>query len=478
MLWKPLLESRRIVLTFGVALLFFWCEPAFSQTEVSQPAQSSSCCGPVNPSEFSAKWDFFTNFGQYMPRMNCLRTEAGSPDWFWVISLIVLNVIVVTGYARIFIFWMRCYYVEEKRDRNKKLRDLAYLFALCATCGYGLATIIFFWPVYRMQAIFLVGLAYITWRFALNLEPFRASFAAGRLQRQLNEMLQSENSDLEDRQRELTETNQLLEQTHRELKVTNQSLDEFVYAASHDLKSPLRAIDSLSQFIVEDVGDGLSEQSQDDLQQLRRRVGKMEGLLDGLLEYARSRKADFPTGEVNLSGLVQECIDVLDVPDGFSVKNSIFDISLIAPRPPLEQVVRNLIDNGIKHHDQDSGVISITAEQDAGFVKICVSDDGPGIPPEYLDRIFEMFSKFKKSNEVDSNGIGLSVVKRIVEVHGGSISVKSVLGEGTTFLFTWPSSVVSQQNSKTDQTPLKAPQPRIPHLNQRISSYCDATTSN
>ena len=479
MFWMPSRASRRIVLTIGVAILFSWCEPVLSQAEVSEPAQITSCCGPANPSEFSANWDFFTNFGQYMPRMNCLRTEAGSPDWFWVISLIVLNVIVVTGYVRIFIFWLRCYYDEEKRDRDRKMLDLAYIFALCATCGYGLATIIFFWPVYRLQALLLVGLAFITWRFASNLEPFRASFAARRLQRELNEVLQRENSELEDRQRELTEANQLLEQTHRELKVTNQSLDEFVYAASHDLKSPLRAIDSLSQFIVEDVGDGLSEQSHDDLQQLRRRVGKMESLLDGLLEYARSRKADFPVGELKLSDLVQECIDVLDVPDGFSVKNSVFDVVLTAPKPPLQQVVRNLIDNGIKHHDQSTGVISITATKDAGFVEICVSDDGPGIPSEYQSRIFEMFSKFKKSSEVDSNGIGLSVVKRIVEVHGGSILVESVLGEGTTFRFTWPSSAASQQSVKTTTTPSAKLHPRMPYVStQGNQSSCDATLSN
>ena len=479
MLWKPLRASHRTALTLGVALSLLSCETVFSQTEVSQPPQANSCCGPANPSELSAQWDFFTNFGQYMPRMNCLRTEAGSPDWFWVISLIVLNVIVVTGYARIFIFWLRCYYDEEKRDRDKQLLDLAYIFALCATCGYGLATIIFFWPVYRMQALFLVGLAFMTWRFALNLEPFRASFAARRLQRQLNEILHQENSGLEERQRELTAANQLLEQTHRELKVTNQSLDEFVYAASHDLKSPLRAIDSLSQFIVEDVGDELPAQSHDDLQQLRSRVGKMEALLDGLLEYARSRKADFPTGEVNLSDLVQECIDVLDVPDGFSVKNSVVDIKLIAPKPPLQQVVRNLIDNGIKHHDQTTGVICVTAKQDAGLVEICISDDGPGIPQEYQSRIFKMFSKFKKNNQVDSNGIGLSIVKRIVEVHGGSISVESALGEGTTFRFTWPSTIASQKNSNTDHAPSKIPVARIPHFStHRNSAANDATIPN
>ena len=479
MFWKPLRASRRIVSTLSVALLFIWCEPVFAQTEVSQPAQISSCCGPANPSELSAQWDFFTNFGQYMPRMNCLRTEAGGPDWFWVISLIVLNVIVVTGYARIFIFWLRCYYDEEKRDRDKKLLDLAYIFALCATCGYGLATIIFFWPVYRMQAILLVGLAVITWRFAANLEPFRASFAARRLQRQLNEMLQHENSELEDRQRELTAANDLLEQTHRELKVTNQSLDEFVYAASHDLKSPLRAIDCLSQFIEEDVGDELPEASRDDLLQLRRRVGKMEGLLDGLLEYARSRKSDFPTNEVNLSDLVQDCIDVLDVPKEFSVKNSVLNIGLTAPKPPLQQVIRNLIDNGIKHHDRATGEICVTAKQDANFVEVCVSDDGPGIPPKFQSSIFKMFSKFKKSKEIDSNGIGLSIVKRIVEVHGGSISVESVVDEGTTFRFSWPLSVSSEQNLDVAHAPAETPLAKIPYISSTShSSSCDVPTPN
>ena len=277
----------------------------------------------------------------------------------------------------------------------------------------------------------------------------------------------------------MTEANQLLELTHRELKVSNQSLDEFVYAASHDLKSPLRAIDSLSQFIMEDVGEDLPEDSRKDLQQLRSRVGKMEGLLDGLLEYARSRKADFPTGEVILSDSVQECIDVLDVPDGFTVENSVLDVSLIAPKPPLEQVIRNLIDNAIKHHHEATGIISITANKDADFVEICVSDDGPGIPEKYQTRIFEMFAKYKKSNEVDSHGIGLSVVKRIVEVHGGSISVESVLGEGTTFRFTWPLSATNQQSLTNTMSPSAKTHPRMPFFNTQGSlPSCDATTLN
>lgn len=466
--------SRQLVWTIGTTLVFLFCKPVCGFAE-----ESLSCFPPANSSEFAAKWDFFTNFGQYMPRMNCLRTTAGSPDWFWGISLIVLNVIVVTACVRIFIFWLRCYYVEEARDRDEKLLDLAYIFGFCATCGYGFAIVTFFWPVYRMQAMFLVGLAIISWRFALNLEPFRASFASRRLQRELNEVLQRDNHELEREQLELARANGQFARTSEELKISNQSLDEFVYAASHDLKSPLRAIDSLSQFIIEDTGDGLSEQSNTDLQELRRRVQKMEGLLDGLLEYSRSRKATFPMEEIKLSSLVQECIDVLDVPDRFSVENSVVDINLIAPSPPLEQVIRNLIDNGVKHHDKPAGKLSVSARQDAEYVEVTVSDDGPGIPPQYQGRIFEMFTKYKKSDTMDSNGIGLSIVKRIVEVHGGTILVESILGEGTTFRFTWPSTVTDWEQRKSSNRVSPKLQPRGVYAKTPDGIQpCDATVAH
>ncbi len=126
---------------------------------------------------------FFTNDGNYMSRIHCLSTEAGTPDWPWIIGLIALNLIIITGYLKIFFFWRRSYLAEAPADRNGKMMDLAYIFLWCAVCGYGMATVIFFWPAYRLLAIFLAVLAFFTWRFVLNLGELGVSLAAVRLKR-------------------------------------------------------------------------------------------------------------------------------------------------------------------------------------------------------------------------------------------------------------------------------------------------------
>ena len=186
----------------------------------------------------------------------------------------------------------------------------------------------------------LFGLAYFSWRFALNLEPFRASLTSRRLQREVNEGLQRENDLLVQRQAELAALNTKNEQTTKELRLVNQNLDEFVYAASHDLKAPLRAIDNLSQFIMDDAKDDLSQQATQDLAELQGRVLRMERLLDGLLEYSRSQNSEFAPEEMDVAEVVQDAVGVLDVPKNFNVDVAIADIRIHSQRPPFEQVVR------------------------------------------------------------------------------------------------------------------------------------------
>ena len=434
------MNTSRVMVTilFSAALPLVAADYSFSEE-----AAVECCAAPADPDSLSAKYDFFTNFGQYMARKNCLRTAEGGSDWTWVIALIVLNVVVVAAYVRIFLFWRRCYLDEQPQDRDVKLMELAWIFALCAICGYALATVIFFWPVYRLQAFFLTALAVISWRFALNLEPIRASLSSRRLQRELNEVLQRENVSLIDRQNELAALNGTLEHTTKELRDVNKNLDEFVYAASHDLKAPLRAIDNLSQFIIEDTKDELPDQARTDLLELRGRVLRMERLLDGLLVYSRSQSAEFPAESMNLRGVVQNAIDVLDIPEAFQIKNLVSGVQLKTQRPPFEQVIRNLIDNAIKHHDRSEGLVTISGKQLEGFVQIEIKDDGPGIPAEYHERIFEMFATIRRRDVLDSNGMGLSMVKRTIEKQGGEIEVESEVGQGTLFRFNWPTQPVA-----------------------------------
>lgn len=141
--------------------------------------------------------DYFTGGGAYMPRTHCLVNERGETDWVWVVILLALTTTVVIAYLRIFRFWMRCYFIEDKRDRNPKLFDLATIFLLCATCGYAMSIVMFFWPGYRLLAIFLLALNFFSWRFCMSLGRFSQVFMAGRLERELREEVESRASQLE-----------------------------------------------------------------------------------------------------------------------------------------------------------------------------------------------------------------------------------------------------------------------------------------
>jgi len=149
------------------------------------------------PSSFQGNWDFLSNYGNYMPRVHCLSTAEGKPDWPWIIGLIVLTAGVVISYLRIFVFWIKTYKSEAPADRNKKLLDLAYIFLWCSICGYALSILIFFWPAYRLLAMCLAVLNFFSWRFMTNVDDFKLALSAKRLQRMLMESVERRNSELQ-----------------------------------------------------------------------------------------------------------------------------------------------------------------------------------------------------------------------------------------------------------------------------------------
>jgi PAS domain S-box-containing protein len=149
------------------------------------------------PAPWWQSHDFFSNYGNYMPRIHCLRAANGGPDWPWIIAIVVPTLAVIIGYIRIFHFWRRAYLAEAVGDRNKKLMDLANIFLWCAFCGYVLSLLMFVWPAYRLGAVATVILAIWTWRFAFNLDAFKVSLSARRLERELAAALRERNTELE-----------------------------------------------------------------------------------------------------------------------------------------------------------------------------------------------------------------------------------------------------------------------------------------
>ncbi|MCB1004166.1 MAG: HAMP domain-containing histidine kinase, partial [Acidimicrobiales bacterium] len=225
----------------------------------------------------------------------------------------------------------------------------------------------------------------------------------------------------------------------RELERSNQELGQFAHVASHDLKSPLRDIAHLAEWIDEDLEDA-PESVRDDLRTLRQRTQRMDRLLTDLLAYARAGRRPGRVVEFVVCEAIEAAIELVPLPPGFSVETEgELDARLRTPRTPLETVLRNLVANAVKHHDRDAGTIAIRVDPaGADRLRFTVCDDGPGIPQQYHDKLFEMFETLRPRDEVEGSGVGLALCRRLVEAMGGTIGVESGDSRGSTFAFTWP----------------------------------------
>jgi signal transduction histidine kinase len=242
--------------------------------------------------------------------------------------------------------------------------------------------------------------------------------------------------------RALNETLELrVEERTQELNRSNQELDQFAYVASHDLKAPLRAIDHLATWIDEDAGHLLPPRSREHLAKMRGRIQRMEGLLDDLLTYSRAGRQRGEVRAVDTRNLVARVVEMIGPPDRFRIVVEEPMPTLVTLHVPLETVLRNLLGNAIKHHDKESGTIVVRARDLGEMVEFTVQDDGPGIEPNYHERIFQMFQTLRPRDQMEGSGIGLAVVKKIVENAGGKVWVRSSPGAGATFGFTWPKNV-------------------------------------
>jgi PAS domain S-box-containing protein len=240
------------------------------------------------------------------------------------------------------------------------------------------------------------------------------------------------------RAEELSTTNLVLARTTALLERRNSELDQFAYVTSHDLKAPLRAISNLADWISEDLAGQIPEENQRQLALLRSRAQRMEALINGLLEYSRVGRRERQLTQVNVGQLLHGVIDSLAPPTGFQVIVAEDMPTVYTHQTALSQVFANLINNAIKHHHQEHGTVRVSWQHQGGAIEFAVADDGPGIASQYHDKIFTIFQTLKARDDFESTGIGLSVVKKIVEAENGRIWLTSEVGQGTTFYFTWP----------------------------------------
>lgn len=224
-----------------------------------------------------------------------------------------------------------------------------------------------------------------------------------------------------------------------ELEHVNAELDQFAYVASHDLKAPMRAIDSLAGFLQEDLGDAVDASSRRHLDMLQGRVRRLSRLLDALLEYSRAGRHRTPPETVDLRELVEASAELV-MPQGGRIEyRGDFGTATVS-RTPLEQVVRNVVDNAFKHNDDAHGAVTIDCGVEDGMVRIVIADNGPGIDPQYHDKIFGMFQTLRPRDEVEGSGMGLAILKKLADNYGGTIDVDSNPAEarGARFIIRWP----------------------------------------
>jgi len=225
-----------------------------------------------------------------------------------------------------------------------------------------------------------------------------------------------------------------------ELERSNNELKDFAYIVSHDLKAPLRAIASLAQWLAADYGDKLDEDGKEQLELLKNRTRRMHNLIEGILTYSRIGRSKEEKEEVDLKILVSEVIATIDPPEDIMIE-VVGELPTIPfERTRMEQIFQNLLGNAVKYMDKPEGriTISCTDGDDAINWGFSVADNGPGIDEKYYKKIFQIFQTLKPRDEVESTGVGLTIVRKIIEMHGGEITVESKLGAGSTFHFTIP----------------------------------------
>lgn len=222
-----------------------------------------------------------------------------------------------------------------------------------------------------------------------------------------------------------------------QLQRANTELERFAYVASHDLKAPLRAISNLATWIKEDIeSKTITADTLSHLAMMLNRVARMERLLDDILAYARVGKRDNTFEQIDILEMIQEIVDLLPARKFDIITDT--DISqFFGERLPLEHVLRNLISNSIKHHHTGKGTITISVTEQPKHIEFVVSDDGPGIPEESREECFEMFKTLRPRDEVEGSGMGLALVKKIVETQGCSIEILPS-EVGLSIRFYWP----------------------------------------
>lgn len=239
---------------------------------------------------------------------------------------------------------------------------------------------------------------------------------------------------------QLEESNRKLQIYTHSLEKSNKELDKFASIVSHDLKAPLRAIGNLTGWIEEDAGDTMSGEVRANFDMIKQRVKRMEDLINAILDYSRADRKQGEDEQIDTHRLLEDTLDFIGKPENASLIFKTDFPVIVSDKTRLSQVFSNLIGNAIKYNDKDNVKIEASCEVTPEGWVFSVKDNGPGIEKQYHEKIFIIFQTLNRRDDVESTGVGLAIVKKIVEDHGGKIWVESEPGKGADFKFFWPKS--------------------------------------
>jgi two-component system sensor kinase FixL len=236
----------------------------------------------------------------------------------------------------------------------------------------------------------------------------------------------------------LEELNAALETTNLELIRTNKELQEYAYITAHDLKTPLRAIGTLADWLSVDYADKFDEQGMGNVKLLVTKAKQMSFLIDDILRYSGAGQNAQKSQEVDLNRLLSEVIQEIAPPEHITVAVENPLPTLVCKKTHIIQIFQNLLSNAVKYMDKPKGQITVRCIEQDDTWRFGIMDNGPGIEKKYFDKIFKIFQTLSPREGVESTGIGLSIVKKLIELNKGAVWVESELGKGSTFLFTLP----------------------------------------
>ena len=269
---------------------------------------------------------------------------------------------------------------------------------------------------------------------ALEIERQQAQIAA------LEQLLEVTEGTVAEQARRLERAMAEVADRNRDLERSNRELELFAYIASHDLQEPLRVISSYVQLLSQRYAGSLDERADKYIRYAVDGARRMQDLINGLLEYSRAGTREVALEPVDLGEIMESVrTDLSHYITGAAATVDVGDLPVVmADRTQLRQLLQNLIGNAVKFRGEAAPVVRVTARETPAGWAVSVADNGIGIDPRFADRVFQVFQRLNPVERYPGTGIGLAVCRRIVERHGGTLTLESVPDKGSTFTFTLP----------------------------------------